>query len=156
MKKRRAELQLASGAGGFTLIELMIVVVIVAILMGIALPSYRSQVVKSNRATVKADLLGYAQAMEKQYALNFRYDTAAATAGEVFPDQSPLDGGSAKYDLSLDPNAPTATTFIIQAAPVAGSTQDGDGSLWIDHLGRRWWDKNNDGDADDAGEDSWD
>lgn len=150
-----AQLKSARGAGGFTLIELMIVVVIMAILVGFALPAYRQQLVKTNRAAAQGDLLGFAQALEKEYALNYTYDTPAVTAGEVFPDSSPADGGSKKYDLAMDPNEPTATSFVILATPAAGSTQTGDGILRINHLGQRGWDKNNDGDFADPGEDTW-
>ena len=55
----------------------------------------------------------------------------------------------------MDPNEPTATSFVILATPAAGSTQTGDGILRINHLGQRGWDKNNDGDFADPGEDTW-
>ena len=43
--------------GGFTLIELMIVVAIVAILAAIAYPAYTSQIRKTDRSDAKAALL---------------------------------------------------------------------------------------------------
>ena len=48
---------MASKAGGFTLIELMIVVAVLAILAAIAFPSYQEHVRKARRAQAKADLV---------------------------------------------------------------------------------------------------
>ena len=58
---------------GFTLIELMIVVAIVAILAAIALPSYSQYVTKSNRADAKVALMKYAQMQESYFVQNMSY-----------------------------------------------------------------------------------
>ena len=55
----------AKRAPGFTLIELMIVVAVVAILVAIAYPSYQEQIRKSRRAQAKADLVEYAGLAER-------------------------------------------------------------------------------------------
>ena len=137
--------------GGFTLIEVMIVVVIVGLLVAVALPSYRNSVIKTNRATAQGDLMGFAQAMEKEYALFFTY--ASAVAGTTFPAQSPIDGKTKKYNLSIV--AATLGGYRLRATPIASSGQGGDGLMEINHLGQRFWDKNNDGDVTDAGENNW-
>jgi type IV pilus assembly protein PilE len=62
-------------AGGFTLIEVMIVVAIVAILAAIALPSYREQVAKSRRAEPVVGLLEASQYMRRYYSANDSYTT---------------------------------------------------------------------------------
>ena len=49
---------------GFTLVELMIVIVIVAILLAVALPSYQNSVQKGRRADAKAALLDVANRQE--------------------------------------------------------------------------------------------
>lgn len=146
------------GARGFTLIELMIVIAIVAILAAIAIPSYRNQVVKTNRSDAMAVLQGFAQAMERYYAQNNTYSGAAAGGADtgaptVFPAQSPLDG-AARYSLTIQ--AANAASYTLRATPVAGSTQVGDGYLEITNAGQRRWDRNNDGDTGDTGETSWD
>lgn len=135
---------------GFTLIELMIVVAVVAILAAIAMPSYQRYVIRTNRADAMSVMQGFAQAMERHYAQNNTY--ATAVAGTVFPSQSPLDG-TARYALSIQ--AATATTFTLRATPVAGGTQGGDGFIEITNTGLRSWDRNNNS-AIDAGENTWD
>ena len=62
---------------GFTLIELMIVVAIVAFLASIALPSYRNFVVRANRAEAVADLSELASWLERQYTIFGSYDNAS-------------------------------------------------------------------------------
>ena len=61
-------------AAGFTLIELMITVAIVAILAGIALPSYSAYVARARRADARTQLLQAAQFMQRFYAANDRYN----------------------------------------------------------------------------------
>jgi type IV pilus assembly protein PilE len=135
---------------GFTLIELMIVVVIVGVLLGIALPGYQNYVLRTNRTAAQADLLAAAQAMEKHFAINFTY--AGTAAGTTFPSEAPTDASVKRYDLTL----PTAdpSEFLIQATPKGA--QAGDGILQINNLGQRFWDKNDNGNVADAGENNWD
>lgn len=52
---------------GFTLIELMIVLVVLAVLVSIAVPSYRNYVIRANRSEAKSALLALATAQEKYY-----------------------------------------------------------------------------------------
>ena len=86
---------------GFTLIEVMIVVAIVAILGAVALPSYQQYVERSRRADAKAVLLEATQFMERVFtergAYNKKTDGATATSlAEIgFPSSltsAPKDG----------------------------------------------------------------
>jgi type IV pilus assembly protein PilE len=115
---------------GFTLIELMIVVAVVAILAAIALPSYTEHVRKSRRAQAKADMLEIAQMLERRFTTNRSY------AGfDVTPfNQSPRDG-DARYEIDVDPL--TATTFTIVATPVGGQESDRCGELSLSHQGAK-------------------
>lgn len=134
---------------GFTLIELVITVAIVAILATIAVPSYQEQVRKTRRVDAQGALMEFSNALERRFTANpiVGYQAAAvgnANAGAplatVFPSQAPLDGADKYYNLTV--NAPTATTFTVSAAPIAGGAQAGDGNLTLTNTGIRQWDKN--------------
>lgn len=61
---------------GFTLIEMMVVIVIISILSAVATASYRSYVVKARRTSAQEELLQIQQSVEEAYALNHKYDNA--------------------------------------------------------------------------------
>ncbi len=58
---------------GFTLLELLVVVLIIGILAAIALPQYRMAVLKSKFAKVKSNVQALADAMQRYYLLNNEY-----------------------------------------------------------------------------------
>lgn len=116
---------------GFTLIELMIVVAVVAILVAIAYPSYQDAVRKSRRAQAKADMVEYAALAERWRTVNNSYEDF-----ELPVTQSPREAGApARYNLT--PAAPftTAQTFTITATPVGGQALDRCGTLTINEAG---------------------
>ncbi|WP_223621221.1 type IV pilin protein [Lysobacter sp. ESA13C] len=120
---------------GFTLLELMVVVAIIGILVGIAVPTYQDSVRKSRRGQAKADLAEAAQAMERFYTMRNTYVGAdLATIGA--PTKSPQVGDTAHYTISLN-GAPTASTFSLQAVPSAstGQSKDKCGTLGITNTG---------------------
>lgn len=152
-------IQGSSRQRGFTLIELLIAVVIVGILSAVALPLYTQYQLRTYRSAAIAELGDCAQALERFYTVNFTYAGAAvagadtgAPAATLCSSTSP-PSGTALYDITIE--AADATTFTLRATPVAAAANDGDGLLEIDASGARRWDKNNDGDTADAGEDNW-
>lgn len=131
---------------GFTLIELMIVVVIISIIAAFAFPNYQNSVKKARRGDAKGALEGLAQAMERHFTANNTYLGAGTTGGNtgaptIYPTQAPIDSGSKFYNLTIQ--AATATTFTLRATPING--QVGDGMLELDNTGARRWDADNGG-----------
>ena len=111
--------QLKSRRQGFTLIEVMIVVVVVAILSAIALPNYTEYVRRSRRAEAQTQILQAAQFLERRYTTTGNYGTALPTDLAQSPPS-----GTAMYTIALATNAPTNTTFTLTATP--GTSMAGD------------------------------
>lgn len=94
---------------GFTLIEVMIAVVIIAVLAGIAYPSYNNHVVKTRRAAAAACLLENAQLLERHFTTNLTY-----VGGAVNQCGGNVD---AHYQISLN-GAVAARSYAIRAVPI--------------------------------------
>lgn len=104
---------------GFTLIELMIAVAIVAILASIALPAYQNSVRKSRRADAMTSLLQLQLAQEKWRANNPSYTSDLANLG--WSSSSSIDG---HYTMAI--TSATGTQFTVTAAPKSGGPQVSD------------------------------
>ena|SRR5690554_5336444 len=114
--------------GGFTLIELMITVVILAVLAAIALPSYQEQVRKTRRTNAQSDLLELAAYMERYYGENFTY------AGAALPfSESPKEGGRKFYNLAI--TASSANSFTLTASPKNSQSGDRCGAMTVAETG---------------------
>jgi len=101
---------------GFTLIEVMIVVVIIGILAAIAYPSYSEQVRQSRRADATSGLLNVAQQLERCFTQFNAYNNAACNVPATSPE--------GHYDIAA--NFPAANQFTLVATPAAGSPQASD------------------------------
>jgi type IV pilus assembly protein PilE len=115
-------------AWGFTLIELMIAVAVVGILAAIALPSYRSHVIKSNRRAIQAQMMDLAS-REQQYLLSNRaYTDDLSSAKLNFTVASSSLSAYSTVQVALTASPPA---FTLTAVPVTGSSQESDGSLTL-------------------------
>ncbi len=116
---------------GFTMIELMIAVVIVAILASLAMSNYGDSVLKTKRTDAKDALTSMAVSLEKCKAIYGVYD-----------DRCSIKNGGSKtspeglYTVSV--SVPRNTAFTLTATPVAGKSQAKDtncNSMTLNNLG---------------------
>jgi type IV pilus assembly protein PilE len=110
---------------GFTLIELMIVVVIAAVLASIAVPSYRSYVLRTHRVEAKTALLNLAAAQERFYLENNTYAanavlTTAPPAGLGLP--ATTENGWYTVAIANGANAATFTATATATGTQAADT----------------------------------
>lgn len=128
---------------GFTLIELMITVAVVAVLAAIAIPSYTQYVLRSHRAEARNFLLAAAQRLEQNYTLSGSYNTTqqGAAVGNAFIVAAGFSavpvGGPARYNISFVAGFPTAGAFQLQAVPAGPQTNDACGTLLLNQQGLR-------------------
>ncbi|MBR7801082.1 type IV pilin protein [Undibacterium fentianense] len=128
---------------GFTLIELMITVAIIAIITAIAYPSYRDNVRRGNRAEVRALLLENAQYMERFFSENNSYlQTAAAVpVAPVLPNLvSPRGATGTKVNYNIAFRAAPARgvmNYAIEAVPANAMAGDDCATYTYNQLGQK-------------------
>jgi type IV pilus assembly protein PilE len=123
---------------GFTLLELMIVIVVVGILAAVAVPSYQSYTIKTRRATAAACLMELSQFMERFYTVNLRYDQDTTGAAVALPTTQCRNNLTGHYNFSLSKTA--QRTYIVQATPQGvQATKDprNCGTLSLDQVGTK-------------------
>lgn len=136
---------------GFTLIELMITVAVVAILAAIGYPSYQAHIAKGQRSQGQQFLSDIAQRQE-QYLLDRREyaDTRAKLGLTNMPE-------GIKYDEPAFTLTTAPPTFRVCISPTAGSNlaARNDGQLCINNLGQRWRETDGNGTFDTASDCAW-
>ena len=101
--------------GGFTLIELVITVSIVAILARMSFVVYTQYAMKADRADAKVALTTYAQILERCYSQNFYYYNATASL-----DCPGYSSTSPNGFYTISATTRTATAYTLTATPAAG------------------------------------
>lgn len=116
--------------GGFTLVELVIVMVVAAILAAIAIPMYLHQIRESRRTDARSALLDLAGREERYFATNNAYTTSSvdlgyttSATGSVWPQTV----GSGYYQVSqpsLNPAGLPNPSYSITATPLGTQAKD--------------------------------
>lgn len=130
LTRRRRQLAITRRSG-FTLVEMLVVVAMVAVLSAVAYPSYLTQVSKGRRADAKQALVELAQKMERFYTERGTYAGATLGSTGVYASTSP--GGY--YSLTI--TSQTADGFTITAAPKGSQASDSCGTLGYNQIGDR-------------------
>ena len=123
-KTRTQELK----TGGFTLLELLVVIGIIAILVGFATVSYTAAQVRARDARRKADLNSMKNALEQYYAANsFVYPGTCSTASTYLTSSWPVDPGSYSYTQTC---AAASYCICAQMEAAAGGNSSNTACAW--------------------------
>jgi type IV pilus assembly protein PilE len=117
---------------GFTLIELMIVIAIIAILMAIAVPGYRRYMIRAHRSAAIAEMMSLANREQQLLIANRAYANDATLSGSGY---SPPPEVTQYYDWAVTANAGPPPDFTITFT--AKGSQVDDGALTLDHRGTK-------------------
>jgi type IV pilus assembly protein PilE len=140
VKPAPAPAKYAARARGFSLIELMVTIVIAAILIAIAVPSYNNYVRQGRRTEAKTALLDMASLEERYFNTQNQYTLTPTDLGYSGTAGTPMIVGSGYYQiLTVAPSAivgallpapgtpaGTPATFTLTAVPVPGTDQVND------------------------------
>jgi len=119
-----------SSARGFTLIELIVVMVIAAVLAAIAIPNYSAYVVRSNRSAAQAFISDVAS-RQAQFFLDRRtYATTVAALNMAVPNDI-----ASRYTIAIDVQAGPPLTYTVTATPIGPQGSDSCGALTINQAG---------------------
>lgn len=104
---------------GFTLIELMIVLVIVGLLFGVAYPSYQNSVRKTDRSEAKAELATVAGRLQSCYSTYGQYNNDLCGTYKAMKDGTITSSGSGFYSVDFaTASAVTTTTYTLTAKAI--------------------------------------
>ncbi|WP_234407496.1 type IV pilin protein [Pseudomonas bohemica] len=117
---------------GFTLIELLITVAIIAILAGVAYPTYTEHTRKIRRSEIAALLVEEAHKLERFYSRAGQYSDAIGPPVR----KHEVSQGSDFYAIDVERSE---QTFVLKAMPVGGTLMSGDkcGGFVLENTGRR-------------------
>jgi type IV pilus assembly protein PilE len=113
-----------SKTSGFTLIELMITVAIVAILAAVAFPGYTQYVIRSKRSAAQAQMMDIANRQQQFLLANRNYadKTALTASGYALPSDVSVNYG---YDIVVSTTGAPGFTLTLTPQPQGGQASDG-------------------------------
>ena len=100
---------------GFSLIELLIVLIIVGILTCFAYPGYQAHILRAKRLEAQTALLDLASQLERYYFDNHTYESATIGSGRSSDVLSSAMTSDGHYVLSI--THASTTTFGLKATP---------------------------------------
>lgn len=115
---------------GFSLVEVLVVLALVATLAALAWPSYRETVYSARRTDARIALLGAAQVLESCHVRHERYSHPDCTVPEVSPN--------GHYRIT-EPQPREDAGFRLRATPIGAQAGDSRSCAWLelDHRGQR-------------------
>jgi len=122
---------------GFTLMEIMITIVIVAVLAGIAYPIYLHYVKGARRSSAITALQRAAAAEEKHYATYNRYATSLTALGYLSNSVDIPSSSEHWYTLSAGPDPSGNSAYELMAAPAGSQVGDACGKYILTGTGSR-------------------
>lgn len=131
---------LSDNDGGFTLIEMMIVVAIIGVLAAIAYPSYQRYVIKTKRTDMMTEMQNIASEIESRKLAQGSYSAISAAVKTSFATAYPRQG-TQLYDVTINPTTLTppdntlTNKWIITATPKANNQMTNDGILTLNYQG---------------------
>jgi type IV pilus assembly protein PilE len=127
-----------NGLGGFTLIELMIVVLVIGILAAVAIPAYQNYVTRAARTKATQGLTNLAGMEERFFYSNNTYTKTLSDLGITDSTYCVEKCTDSRYYTITIPSA-SSTDYTLQAVPGgAQATQDTDcGTLKLNRAGQK-------------------
>lgn len=124
---------------GFTVVELVIVIAVIAILAAVVLPTYQNAIRKSRRMDARIALSTIAQLMERYSTQNNSYvgATLASSGQPPVIGTLPYSNLSENGIYSISIGTPTANEFTILATPIGDQSLDVCSSFTLDQAGTR-------------------